>query len=60
MIESLLGTSNLASDHFSRLLALGIAFFSPVSILVWAAAEKLLSANEGLAGLEGRSDDRRD
>ena len=59
MTESLLGTSSLTMEHFYRLLALGIAVFSPVSILVWATAEKLLSASERLAGLQQGSDDGR-
>jgi len=59
MTDSLLGTSNLALDHFFRLLALGISCFSPVSILVWVAAEKLLGANKRLAGLRGGAENRR-
>lgn len=59
MTDSLLGTSNLAVDHFFKLLALGIAFFSPVSIVVWATVEKLLNGGERLAGSRQGSDDGR-
>ena len=59
MTATLLGTSSIAVDHFFKLLALGIACFSPVSIVVWAAADKLLGATERLASLRGGAENRR-
>lgn len=56
MTGSLMGGSNLVLDHFFRFLAVGMAVFSPVSILVWAAAEKLLSAAKGPDGSQRGSD----
>jgi len=59
MTELFMGARNLSFDHFLRVLAVGMAVFSPVSILVWAAAEKLLSAAEGPDASQRGSDRRR-
>ena len=40
MADALMGTNILALDHFLKVVALGIAIFSPVSVIVWAAIER--------------------
>ena len=55
-----MGTANFSFDHISGVLAMGLALFSPVAVLVWMAIERCIRPDDdGVIPSQQKSDNAR-